>query len=483
MNHDTIAAISTGLTESGIGVIRLSGDRAVVIANSIFDGKDLTLVESHTVHYGHIRYQNEILDEVLISVFRAPKTYTREDVVEISCHGGPVVLRDVLDAVLNSGCRPAEPGEFTKRAFLNGRIDLTEAESVMDLISSKTTLSKKISLSQLSGALSNVIHELREEMIHEAAFIEAALDDPEHYDLDGYDDTLYIFVNNWMTKMEDLIDSFHDGELLKNGIRTVIVGKPNVGKSSILNRLTGTEKAIVTHIPGTTRDIIEESISLDGIPLVMIDTAGIRETDDLVEQIGVQKSEEALQSADLVLFVQDLSRDISDEDERILSMLPEDVPCIRLCNKVDLVSDDSSNSSPENVLQEFDLNSKTIFDSNLDSDSVDGSKPMNRFAASIALSVKDDIGFKELKTEIEQLFFSGNLNDTSQVVVNQRQKFELEEALRSLKEVQNTIQLGMTADLYSSDLMDAYRHLGLILGEEVEDDLVDKIFADFCMGK
>ena len=457
MNTDTIAAISTGMTEAGIGIIRLSGDQALVIANSIFDGKDLTLVDSHTVHYGHIRSGSEIIDEVLVSVFLAPKTYTREDVVEISCHGGITVLRDVLNLVFASGARPAEPGEFTKRAFLNGRLDLSEAESVMDLIHSKSSLSRKVSISQLSGHLSNEIKILREKILHETAFIEAALDDPEHYDLDGYDSKLKDMIEKeWSSDIERLLHHYSEGEYLKNGIRTVIVGKPNVGKSSVLNRLSGKEKAIVTQVPGTTRDILEEQITLEGIPLIIIDTAGIRDTEDIVEKIGVERSEKELHSADLILFVMDKSSGMDQEDKRILSLLPTDVPCICLLNKEDL-----------------------------DSVYVSEAESMNeRFDAVISLSAKEGTGFQFLKEEILKLFFHGSLSDPDEIyVTNQRQKYELDQAMNSLSLVVKTIELGMSEDLYAADLMDAYRYLGLIIGEEVEDDLVDKIFSDFCMGK
>lgn len=455
---DTIAAISTGMSDAGIGVIRISGDQALSIADSVFDGADLTKCKPNTVHYGHLVDHGEIVDEVYALVFHGPKSYTREDIVEFDCHGGMRVLRDALSLIYRAGARPAEAGEFTKRAFLNGRIDLSQSESVMDLIHSRTSFERKVSLSHLNGNLSKRIHDLRDRILHEAAFLEAALDDPEHYSLEGYPKELDQKVKNCMDEIHAMLSSYQQGSLLKNGIRTAIVGRPNVGKSSLLNLLSGKDRAIVTDIPGTTRDVLEEEILLNDIPLLMMDTAGIHETDDLVEKIGVKRSLEALKNADLVLFLIDGSRPLSEEDLSILSEIPS-VPTLILFTKSDL---------------------KTCVDREQLKDAL-ANRQNYRI---LEVNCHDEETVSILSKEIQDLFLLGNLQNPDQYLIsNDRQKYDMEEAEKSLDLVRKSIEDQMSEDFYTSDLMDAYRYLGYVIGEEVEDDLVDKVFSDFCMGK
>ena len=453
---ETIAAISSGMTSSGIGIVRLSGDNAISVVDSIFVPKNKSLSESksHTIHFGTIEKDGEIIDEVLVLLMKAPNTYTKEDVVEIDCHGGITVVRKIYETVLSCGVRPAEPGEFTKRAFLNGRIDLSQAESVMGVISSESDMALSASLSNLQGRLSNEIKDLREKIIYENAFIESALDDPEHISLDGYPEKLRVIVSEIKERLEKLLSTFRDGELLREGIKTVIVGKPNAGKSSVWNTLIGKEKAIVTDIAGTTRDILEETINLQSIILKLIDTAGIRDASDKIEQIGIEKSISSISDADLILYVVDSSVQLDENDKLIIDKL-QNKPVVIIYNKTDL----DSAISKSDIL---DCLNKPI----------------------VTFSSVDEIGLVELKSEIVNMFFDGKLSFNEEVIIsNLRQKNEVEIAKNSICHVIDSIDNGMPEDFFSIDLIDAYVHLGYIIGESIEDDLVDKIFREFCTGK
>ena len=454
--NDTIAAISTGMSSGGIGIIRISGNQAFFVIDSIFRGKDSLLqdCESHTIHYGHIYDDNKILDEVMVSIFRAPRTYTREDVVEINCHGGLLILRKIFSLVLAQGVRPAQPGEFTKRAFLNGRIDLSQAESVMDLISSKNEFALQNSLHQLSGFLSDKIKAIRNHLIYEIAYIESALDDPEHISLDGFDEHLSDMLVPMTDSLHKLSDSFCDGMHMKDGIYTVIAGKPNVGKSSLLNALAKTDRAIVTNVPGTTRDTLEEQITIDGITLCLVDTAGIHSTEDEVEKMGVIRSLEGLQNAEFILFVVDSSCPLDDNDFDIIQKC-KNRNVIVLLNKSDLTP----------VITCSDISS--LID-----------------APVVLFSAKEQDGLDDLSKQIQKMFFHNTFSLSDELVItNERQKFYIDSALLSLTHVIESIQSQMPEDFLTIDLMDAYENLGCILGEAVEDDLVDQIFSKFCMGK
>ncbi len=457
MYTDTIAAIATGMTNSGIGIVRVSGNDAVAITDKVFRMKgkrSLCEMESHTVHYGYLYDGEEKIDEVMVLLMRAPRSYTREDTVEIDCHGGVYVVKRVLDTLIKYGARPAEPGEYTKRAFLNGRIDLSQAESVIDLISSQNEYARKSSLLQLSGQLSNEIKKIRGEILHEIAFIESALDDPEHVSLDGYGDKLTKIVDNHIDHVERLWKSSDNGRMLREGISTVIVGKPNVGKSSILNTLLGQERAIVTDIAGTTRDALEEQINLNGILLNIVDTAGIRETRDVVEQIGVDRAKHYLRNADLVIYVVDSSLPLDENDYEIMELL-EERRVIILLNKSDL----------KQITTEDDL--KKHLDKKM-----------------IAVSAREKTGISDLEEAIGQMFFTGDVAFNDEVfITNTRHKYALQEALQALKLVRQSIDDGMEEDFYSIDLMHAYEELGKIIGEEIGEDLVNEIFSKFCMGK
>lgn len=454
-SNDTIAAISTALSNSGISIIRVSGDNAISLIDNIYKGKKkLADVDSHTINYGHIIYNQEIIDEVFVSVFKAPSTFTREDVVEINCHGGILITRKILEIVLELGIRLAEPGEFTKRAFLNGRIDLSQAESVMDIIQSNSEYALKASINQLNGSVSKEIVLMREKIIYEIAYIESALDDPEHISLDGYTDRLSEVVSVVKNKVDELIASSNNGILLKDGINTVIVGKPNAGKSSLLNILANKEKAIVTDIPGTTRDIIEERININGIILNIIDTAGIRDTDNIVEKIGVDKSLSEIENANLIIYVVDSSIALDDNDLKIIDII-KNKKSICLLNKSDL----------ENVIDEADIKSR--LDTHV-----------------ITFSALEGNGIDDLESEIKRLFFNGEISNNDEVVItNVRHRDLLCKCKESLLLVEQSINNNMPEDFYSIDLMDAYKSLGAIIGESVEDDLVNEIFSKFCMGK
>ena len=455
---DTIAAISSAAGNSGIGIIRVSGDEAIEVVDKIFrpanKNKKLANVESHTVHYGHIMDGDKTLDQVLVIVMKNPHSYTGEDTVEIDCHGGMLILKKVLDLVLKNGARTAEPGEFTKRAFLNGRIDLSQAEAVMDLINSKNDFALNSSIEQLKGGVSDAIKDIRKDIIYHIAFIESALDDPEHISLDGYDEEITEMLNENINKISKLVNSFDNGRIMKEGIKTVILGKPNAGKSSLLNLMLGEDRAIVTDIEGTTRDTLEENINFNGLSLKIIDTAGIRDTEDLVEQIGVNKAKEIAKEGDLIIYVVDGSRELDDNDREIIKLI-NDKQAIILVNKSDM----------DTVINIDELKK----DSNRDV---------------ILFSAKNGEGMDQLEEEIRNMFYSGKVTYNDQVyITNARHKEALENALESLKQVKNSVDAGMPEDFYSIDLMDAYTDLGLIIGESVEDDLVNEIFSKFCMCK
>lgn len=461
MKTETIAAIASAMTNSGIGIIRISGEDAFDVIDKIYrsqkGNKLLSQCKSHTIHYGHIYDEDEIIDEVMVLLMRAPNSYTREDTVEIDCHGGTLVMRRILEVVLKNGARPAEPGEFTKRAFLNGRIDLSQAESVMDVISSKNDFALKSSMQQLNGALTGKIKEIRGKIIHEIAFIESALDDPEHISIDGYGENLLIIIEKLMQKMNQMIASSENGSLLKEGINTVIVGKPNAGKSSLLNALVGRERAIVTDIAGTTRDVLEEQISLNGITLNIMDTAGIRSTEDVVEKIGVDKALSLVDKADFIIYVVDTSTALDENDEKIIDAIREKKAII-LLNKSDLIQ----------VTGEDEIKEK-----------LSGADHKM-----IAISAKENLGIDVLEETITEMFFHGTISFNDEVyITNIRHKNALIQAVESLKLVKQSVENGMPEDFYSIDLMNAYEELGTIIGEAVEDDLVNEIFSKFCMGK
>lgn len=461
MKTETIAAIASAMTNSGIGIIRISGEDAFDVIDKIYrpqkGNKLLSQCKSHTIHYGHIYDEDEIIDEVMVLLMRAPNSYTREDTVEIDCHGGTLVMRRILEVVLKNGARPAEPGEFTKRAFLNGRIDLSQAESVMDVISSKNDFALKSSMQQLNGALTQKIKEIRGKIIHEIAFIESALDDPEHISIDGYGENLLIIIEKLMQKMNQMIASSENGSLLKEGINTVIVGKPNAGKSSLLNALVGRERAIVTDIAGTTRDVLEEQINLNGITLNIMDTAGIRSTEDVVEKIGVDKALSLVDKADFIIYVVDTSTALDENDEKIIDAIREKKAII-LLNKSDLTQ----------VTGEDEIKEK-----------LSGADHKM-----IAISAKENLGIDVLEETITEMFFHGTISFNDEVyITNIRHKNALIQAVESLKLVKQSVENGMPEDFYSIDLMNAYEELGTIIGEAVEDDLVNEIFSKFCMGK
>lgn len=460
MENDTIAAISTAVANSGISIVRISGDQAISVIDRIFRSKEnkkkISEQSSHTIHYGFIQDEDEVIDEVLVSLMRAPKSYTAEDVVEINCHGGVYATRRVLDAVIRNGARPAQPGEFTKRAFLNGRIDLSRAEAVIDVINAKNEFALKSSVSQLKGSVHEKITQLRGTILDQLAFIEASLDDPEHISLDGYAQSLEEEVKRLLSQIDRLIDSSDDGRLLSEGIQTVILGKPNVGKSSLLNALLREERAIVTEVAGTTRDVLEETLSLNGIMLNLIDTAGIRNTEDVVEKIGVEKAKEKAKQADLVIYVVDSSTEPDENDREIMRVL-SDKNVIVLLNKSDLPQ-----VTTDSMVREL----------------VGDSSPV------LSVSVKEHTGLDDLEEEVRKMFYSGELSFNDEVyITNARQKSSLLEAKSSLEKVLISIENNMPEDFYSIDLMDAYASLGAIIGESVGEDLINEIFANFCMGK
>lgn len=459
MKSETIAAISTALSASGIGIVRISGEYSFATTDKIFrfKGKQRKLLEcqSHTIHYGYIYDEDEMVDEVLVMLMRAPRSYTAEDTVEINCHGGVYAMTRILETVIKNGARPAEPGEFTKRAFLNGRIDLSQAEAVMDVIQAKNEYALKSSVNQLKGSVRQVITELREQIIYHIAFIESALDDPEHISLEGYPDKLWKETRNWLKQVNSLIDTSKDGKIIKEGIKTVIMGKPNAGKSSLMNILVGEEKAIVTEIAGTTRDILEENISIHGISLNIIDTAGIRDTENVVEKIGVSKAKEYAQTADLIIYVVDSSTKLDENDEEIIEFI-SDRKSIILLNKTDLPV----------------ITSEVILREKIGDQMI------------IPVSAKEKTGINVFENTLKTMFLKGDLSFNDQVyITNMRHKAALMETLDSLKQVENSISMKLPEDFYSIDLMNAYEELGSIIGESIGEDLVNEIFSKFCMGK
>ena len=455
---DTIAAAATAMSSSGIGIIRISGEEAFSIMKKIFrpyrKEKDMSAQPSYTVHYGTVEEGEEVLDEVLVLLMRGPHSYTAEDTVEVDCHGGRLVMQRILDLVIKNGARPAEPGEFTKRAFLNGRIDLSQAEAVMDLIQSRNRMALKSSVSQLQGSVRQQIEKLRSQILYETAFLEAALDDPEHISLDGYSEELLKKVEVICGEIEKLLKSSESGRILKEGIKTVILGKPNAGKSSLLNVLLGEERAIVTEIEGTTRDVLEEQLQLGDLSLLLLDTAGIRSTEDIVEQIGVDRARKQAEDADLILYVADSSRPLNESDEEILSLL-EGKKALVLLNKSDL----------EPVVTPEIMRERTKH-------------------KVLLISAKEEQGIRELEEEIRSLFFQGEVDFNDEILItNARHKAALQDARASLSMVKESIQNGMPEDFYTIDLTDAYQALGRILGEEMGEDLINEIFGKFCMGK
>ena len=462
MKKDTIAAISTAVSESGIGIIRISGEEAFEVADRVWQSpgkkKRLSMQPANTIHYGYIYDGEEMVDEVLIMLMRGPKSFTAEDTVEINCHGGVYAMKRVLETVLKNGARPAEPGEFTKRAFLNGRIDLSRAEAVMDVIQAKNEYALKNSLSQLKGSVQKKLKSLRQSILYEIARIESALDDPEHMSLENYPEELGAKNKEWLAEIEKLIDSSENGKILKEGIQTVILGKPNAGKSSLLNILSGEEKAIVTEIAGTTRDILEETVNIHGITLRLMDTAGIRSTEDVVEKIGVSRAKESAKNADLIIYVIDTSRPWDENDREIMELL-RGKKAVILLNKSDL----DSVVTREEVLEQLD---------DLEVQKM------------ISVSAKEQTGIEELENALKDLFFEGKVTFNDEVcITNLRQKADLAEARESLLKVQESLEMDMPEDFYSIDLMSAYEALGAITGESVGEDLVNEIFSKFCMGK
>lgn len=454
----TIAAISTAMSASGIGIVRISGDEAMEVISRIYrsknGNKDIKKVKSHTIHYGFIYDGEEVVDEVLVMIMKGPRTYTGEDTVEIDCHGGVYAMKRVLETVLKNGAEIAEPGEFTKRAFLNGRLDLSQAEAVMDVIQAKNSMALKSSVEQLKGSVLRAVKEIRSKLIYHIAYIESALDDPEHISLDGYPQELLEVVEKESKEISELLKTADDGRMIQEGIKTVILGKPNAGKSSLLNYLVGEDRAIVTEIAGTTRDILEEYISLNGITLRVIDTAGIRDTEDVVEKIGVGKARQTAEDADLILYVVDSSMPLDENDQEIMELL-KGRKSITIYNKTDLTP----------VVDIEFLKEKTA-------------SPV------IPISAVEETGISQLEEEIRRMFFQGELSFNDEVyITNARHKAALEEALESLKLVKNSIEMGMAEDFFSIDLMNAYESLGRIVGESVGEDLVNEIFSKFCVGK
>ncbi len=465
MVNDTIAAVATGITNSGISIIRISGPDSFSVIERLFKkGKtgglgfiDVASVSSHTVHYGCIAEPDSgrIIDEVMVLIFKEPLSYTRENVVEIDCHGGAIVTKEVFEAVLKAGARAAEPGEFTKRAFLNGRIDLSQAEAVINLINAKNKMAADNSLKQLSGIEYKKVSSIRDRLLHDTAYIEAALDDPEHIDITGFASKLLENISTVSAELEAMIKSADNGRLISEGINTVIVGKPNAGKSTLLNAILGEERAIVTEIAGTTRDTLEETVSFGGVSLNLTDTAGIRKTENVIEKIGVERAINAAASSDLILYVMDCTEKPDEEDRQIIEKI-KDRRVIALINK-------------------SDLDGKT--------DLADGFLKENGLEA-INISAKNGYGIDRLAEKIKEMFFNGDVIPNDEVyITSARHKECLVQAKKSLECVADSIENGMSEDFFTIDLMNAYTALGQIIGEDTDEDLTDRIFRDFCMGK
>ncbi len=452
-DSDTICAIATGMGQSAIGIIRISGDEAIEKADRIFRGKrKLSEMDSFTAAFGSIYDGNRKMDEVIALVMRGPHTYTTEDTVELDCHGGPLVMRRVVELLIKEGIRPAEPGEFTKRAFLGGRIDMTEAEAVMDVISAENDMALASSLEQLSGSLRDKTVSLRDRILHETAFIESAIDDPENYSLDGYSEKLDEIIEGLYEEINALISTGDEGRIIREGIRTAIVGRPNVGKSSIMNMLTGTDRAIVTDIEGTTRDTLEEYINLGGITLKLIDTAGIRDTEDVVEKIGVDRAIESMEAADLIMLVLDSSESLTDNDKELIR---------RLHNRKYIILINKSDLEPKIDMSE-----------------------LNELSNVLLISAKSGQGLDDIRNTVREMFFKNEIDFNNQLyITNARHRAALVRAAESLGRVRESIGAGVGEDFFTIDMMAAYESLGEIIGETLEDDLADKIFREFCMGK
>ena len=459
-DFDTIAAISTPPGEGGIGIVRVSGEDALTIIDRLYqmNEKKLSRMDSHTVHYGHIvdPKKNQVIDEVMVSVLKGPKTYTREDIVEINTHGGMLVTNQVLQAVLSQGARLAQPGEFTKRAFLNGRIDLSQAEAVMDVIESKTEASKSNAFSQLSGDLSEVVENLRREILNVLAQVEVNIDYPEYDEVEEMTSSLLMNkAEELLTEITSILSTAQQGRILREGLKTTIIGRPNVGKSSLLNRLLGEDKAIVTDIEGTTRDIVEDYVNVRGVPLKLIDTAGIRETEDTVEKIGVERSRQAIEESDLILFVIDQSQALNETDHELLKLTEEEQRIIVL-NKSDL--------EPVVSLDEIE--------------GLVGGSPV------IATSMMDKSGIDDLENAIAQLFFQGEtIEKDANYISNTRHIALLNETRQSLQDVINGLNMGMPVDLVQIDMTHAWETLGEITGDTMQDELLNELFSNFCLGK
>ncbi|WP_438832747.1 tRNA uridine-5-carboxymethylaminomethyl(34) synthesis GTPase MnmE [Streptococcus pluranimalium] len=449
---DTITAISTPLGEGAIGIVRLSGSQAIAIAQKVFKGKNLNDVPSHTINYGHIIDNNDIIDEVMVSVMREPKTFTREDVVEINTHGGVAVTNEILQLLIRSGARMAEPGEFTKRAFLNGRVDLTQAEAVMDLIRAKTDKAMAVAVQQLDGSLKTLIDNTRQEILNTLAQVEVNIDYPEYDDVEEMTTALMREkTQEFQELLENLLRTAKRGKILREGLSTAIIGRPNVGKSSLLNNLLREEKAIVTDIEGTTRDVIEEYVNIKGVPLKLIDTAGIRDTDDIVERIGVERSKKALNEADLVLLVLNASETLTQQDRTLLE-ISQDSNRIVLLNKTDLEQQIETEQLPDDV---------------------------------IAISVLKNENIDQIEERINQLFFENAdlVEKDATYLSNARHISLIEKAVDSLKAVNEGLELGMPVDLLQVDMTRTWEILGEITGDAAPDELITQLFSQFCLGK
>ncbi|MGL5260586.1 MAG: tRNA uridine-5-carboxymethylaminomethyl(34) synthesis GTPase MnmE [Lachnospiraceae bacterium] len=461
MKTDTIASIATSLNDAGISIIRISGEQSISIINSIYKSKNnKTLLDykANTIHFGYIYDKDVLMDEVMVSIFKAPYSFTTENTVEINCHGGVFITKKILDLILSLGIRLAEPGEFTKRAFLNGRIDLSKAEAIMDLIQAKNGYALKSSISQIQGKLEYKIRNIREQILYEIAFIESALDDPEHVSIDGYSEELLKKCFVLLEELNILINTFDNGKLLKEGINTVILGKPNAGKSSLLNKLIREDKAIVTNIEGTTRDVLEQSIKIEDIHLNLVDTAGIRDTENEIEKIGVELSKKYAMKADLILFLIDSSNLLNENDLEIINLI-KNKKVIIVLNKCDL----------EQVIKKEDIDK--IIDHTIDYEV-------------IQISTKEDRGIELLEKTIHTMFIQGAINFNDEIIItNVRHKNEIQCAISSIEQVKQGIEHSMPEDFLTIDLMNAYMSLGYIIGEEMEEDLVNEIFSKFCTGK
>ncbi len=472
---DTICAIATGMGNAGIGIIRLSGDEAFSIAEKVFRGKkNIEAMKSYEAAYGNIISveDGEIIDEVIVLKMKAPHTYTTEDTVEINCHGGMVVLRRVMYELLKQGARTAEPGEFTKRAYLGGRIDMSQAEAVIDVINAKSELALKSSERELRGELKEKINSMREKLLYHTAYIESALDDPENYSLEGYSERLLTDVQDILNEVERLIKSSDSGRLIKEGIKTAIVGRPNAGKSSVLNMLLGEERAIVTDIAGTTRDTLEESVNIDGMILNLIDTAGIRNTEDKVEKIGVKKAVENINDADLVLYIIDGSEELCEEDKDIIDKI-SGKKVVTLINKNDL-----------EIKLDMERLLKLLEEASIVTENGSASDTDTKYKNILYISAAKSDGKKELSELLKEMFFNSEIGYNDELyITNQRHKEAFMDARESLLLVRKSIEDGMEEDFFTIDLLSAYESLGLIIGEALRDDLADKIFSEFCMGK